>query len=112
MPLWISPKIREKMSHRDRLKLESTDSGDIHKFEVYKKLRNSIKKDLEFCKTEYYKNKFHSPDNSVGSTWDAVNDYIGSSKKSRGNSPSMLINNHCLVISQSLSFYLAQCSDI
>ena len=85
------------MSHRDFLKLQAIDSGDVNKFEQYKVLRNSIKSELESEKVNYYRNKFYSPGMSVGSTWDAANDYLGSAKKSQSNTPSLLVDNGCII---------------
>ena len=94
---WISAELRVKMSHRDFLKLQAIDSGNVIKFEQHKVLRNNIKSELESEKVNYYRNKFYSPGMSVGSTWDAANDYLGSAKKSQSNTPSLLVDNGCII---------------
>jgi hypothetical protein len=89
---WISKATTEKISLRDKLKLQASENGDPRLFHEYKRLRNEIQIDLAKDEAEYYENKFYSPA-SVGSTWNNVNDYLGSSKKSRSNSPSLLSHN-------------------
>ena len=66
----------------------------MHKFNAYKVLRNKIKNQLPIDEKNYYKGKFYNKEASVGSTWNTVNDYLGTSQKSHSNTPSMLIHNN------------------
>ena len=91
---WISNETKEAIKKRDKLKVEALAENDMNKLNDYKVLRNRIKKQLVTDKTEYYKGKFYNKEASVGSIWNTVNDYLGTSQKSHSNTPSMLIQNN------------------
>ena len=89
---WISKETNEAIDNRDKLKLEAPAENDLNKFNEYKVLRNKIKNQLPVDEKEYYKTKFYNKEESVGSTWNSVNDYLGTSQNSHSNTPTMLIH--------------------
>ena len=76
---WISKETHEAIDNRDKLKLEALAENDLNKFNEYKVLRNKIKTQLPVDEKECYRTKFYNKEQSVGSTWNSVNDYLGTS---------------------------------
>ena len=65
----------------------------MNKFNTYKVSMNKIKNQLPIDEINYFKSIYNKED-TVGTTWNTVNDYLGTSKKSRSNTHSMLIHNN------------------
>ena len=91
---WLKEETVTQIKNRNTTKEEAIKNNDSKKLKKYKKLRNEIKKKLLLDKRDYYKNKLHSRDESVGSVWNYVNDYLNSSKKSFSNNPAFLTLNN------------------
>ena len=92
---WISAETKEMQSARDALKAEAIEENSSEKFEAYKTLRNRISGGrLEKDKTEYYKSKFYQENPSVSQTWNNVNDYLNTSKRSFSNTPNIIKHNN------------------
>ena len=92
---WISEETKQMQTARDTLKKEAAEENSNEKFEAYKSLRNKISGGrLEKDKYEYYRTKFYQENPSVSQTWNNVNDYLNTSKRSFSNTPNIIKHNN------------------
>ena len=74
----LSEETKKLMEEREALKEEATKTGDEALLKEYKRVRNVIKSRLEPDKSNYYENKFASPNLTPKNAWNTVYKILGS----------------------------------
>ena len=79
---WITKEILAKIQYRDKVDSQvlKCNQPDPNLTLLYKKLRNSVVKDIKLCKSNYLKNYFFCNRNNMRKIWSGIRSIINVSK--------------------------------
>ena len=91
---WITKEILAKIQYRDKVysQVLECNQPDPNLTLLYKKLRNSVVKDIKLCKSNYLKNYFLCNRNNMRKIWSGIRSIINVSKVKADYIPTLLEN--------------------
>ena len=87
---WMNDKLSEMIRDRDYHHRKAIKSGSAYHWQLYKKLRNLVNREVKSAKSKYYCNLIEEAQGNTNKLWKAVNE--ASSRNCKSSTPQCIIS--------------------
>ena len=87
---WMTSKISDAMRDRDYHHRKARKSGSAYHWQMFRKLRNFVNKEIKASKSKYYTNLIEESKGNASKIWNAVNE--ATCRKNQSAAPSCIIS--------------------